>query len=96
MVRKSLAATVLLLGLAAAPAFAQSQATPGPKPEESEAARTMAQNRRALIGGQPAQGVGQSLPQGAATGVKPGKAGSSPFAGKAVTLADGQDAGRPR
>jgi hypothetical protein len=45
MSRMSLSAAALLLGLAAAPAFAQSL----PAPEESTAVRTLEQNRRAFV-----------------------------------------------
>ncbi len=95
MVRKTLAAAAaLLLGLAAAPAFAQSLTVPGSGPGESEAARTMAQNRRVFVG-RPAPG-GPAASSQAVAQERVAKPASPPASSRRVVLAEGARRGPPR
>jgi len=89
MSRNRLAAAALLLGLAAAvPAYAQSSPALAGVPEDSTAARTLAQNRRAVFG-PPVSGSGNQAtaqPAAAQQG-RPAGAGQ-PAAGRRVALAE--------
>jgi hypothetical protein len=85
MSRKLLAAA-LLLGLAAAPALAQT--SPAGAPEDSTAARTMAQNRRVSIGQQPAPAAGGQAPAREAAAKEPPRRAGPPAVARPVALAD--------
>ncbi len=77
MSRIPLAAAALLLGLAAAPAFAQA-----PAPEDSAAVRTMQQNQRAFIPSPAHPQVAQER------AVKERPAAAAPATGRRFALAD--------
>jgi hypothetical protein len=93
MRRKPLTAAALVLGLAAAPAFAQ-PSTAG-APEDSTAARTMEQNRRIPIA-QPAPPGGQTPVQEAAATESAGRQAAPATGKRRVASAENPGAGPAR